>query len=160
LANLLKETSEERESRVLLIRFLSLTDRLLERVLGRIIEGQHQLVARIESLRIIWTSARENLKGIIESLHIGLNNARRKALNAVGMFGSALKAKFDLLSFDVQEGAVGRVLKRLNSILGSLAEIFLGIDAVKEFKDHLEATIDGLKNPSEFITLKDLLEQK
>jgi hypothetical protein len=35
------------------------------------------------------------------------------------MFGKALAAKWELLGFDIKEGAVKRVLKRLNSMLSS-----------------------------------------
>jgi hypothetical protein len=121
----------------------------------------HDLANKLgPQLQRIWTSARSTLKGVIESMRIGLSRARRGALNQIGMFGDALAAKYDLLSFDIQEGAVKRVMKRLNSMLSSLAKVFPALHAVKEFKDHIEATVEGLKQTPEFITLKDLLEQE
>jgi hypothetical protein len=74
------------------------------------------------------------------------------------MFGEALAAKWELLSFDIKEGAVKRVLKRLNSMLSSLSKVFPLLHTVTEFKDHVEATVEGLRDTPEFITLKDLLE--
>ena len=74
------------------------------------------------------------------------------------MFGGSLKAKWDLLSFDIQEGAVKRILKRLNSMLSSLSKVFPSLHAVKEFKDHLEATLEGLREPLRFISFGDLLK--
>lgn len=74
------------------------------------------------------------------------------------MFGDALAAKWELLSFDIQEAAVKRILKRLNTMLSSLSKVFPSLHAVKEFKDQLEATVDGLKNPPEFIMFGDLLK--
>ena len=76
------------------------------------------------------------------------------------MFGEALAAKYELLTFDIKEGAVKRIMKRLNSMLSSLAKVFPALHAVKEFKDHIEATVEGLRQTPEFITLKDVLEQQ
>ena len=113
-------------------------------------------------LRRIWDSARENLKGVIQSIEIGLSRARRTALQQIGMFGDTLAAKWELLSSDIEDGvgALMRILKRLNSMLSSLSNVFRSIDAVKEFKDHLEVTLEGLQNPPDFITLGDLLEPR
>jgi hypothetical protein len=76
------------------------------------------------------------------------------------MFGENLAAKYELLSLDVREGTVKRVLKRINSILGSLATIFQTLHAAKEFKEHIEATVEGLRDVPEIIDLRDLLEQQ
>jgi len=78
------------------------------------------------------------------------------------MFGDTLAAKWELLSSDIEDGvgALMRILKRLNSMLSSLSNVFRSIDAVKEFKDHLEVTLEGLQNPPDFITLGDLLEPR
>lgn len=75
------------------------------------------------------------------------------------MFGDTLAAKYELLRFDIEEGAVKRVMKRLNSMLSSLAKVFPALHAVN-FKDHIEATVEGMKQTSEFITLKDILQQE
>jgi len=111
-------------------------------------------------LQRIWNSARENLRGVIRTIQIGLSRTRRRALQQVGMFGDALAAKWELLSFDIQEGAVKRLLKRLNSMLSSPSKVFPALHAVKEFKDQLEATVEGLKDTPEFITLGDLLKPR
>src|ERR1041385_5763946 len=126
------ESTEERESRLLLIRFLSLTERLLEELPRRFLSKIPNLLNTIyQNLQRIWGGAKKNLIGVIKSIEIGLSKARREALDQIGMFGDALKAKFELLSFDIQEGAVKRVLKRLNSMLSSLSKVFPALHAVK-----------------------------
>ena len=74
------------------------------------------------------------------------------------MFGESLAAKWELLTFDIQEGALKRVLKRLNSTLSSLSKVFPTLHAVKGFKDHLEITLEGLGELLEFISFGDLLK--
>jgi hypothetical protein len=157
-----KESQQERESRLVLNQFLSTTDSVLERLLNRLVlESKEALVhpAR-ELLKQIWLSARERLKAVVQAIHIGLSRTRRRALEQVGMFGDALAAKWALLSFDIKEGALKRVLKRLNSMLSSLSKVFPTLHAVKEFKDHLEVTIEALREPLEFISLGDLLKPR
>jgi hypothetical protein len=132
----IRESQADRESRILLTRFLTITDPLLERMLQRLILDRHRSSNEIGlHLRRIWASARESLKRVIQSIGIGLSRARRAALNRVGMFGEILAAKFELLAFDIREGAVKRVLKRLNSMSSSLAGVFIALDVVREFKD-------------------------
>jgi hypothetical protein len=156
-----KESEAERESRLLLNTFLTITDPLLERLLQDLVLRSDQLAHRgAKQLQRIWNSARENLSGVIRTIHIGLSRARRRALQQIGMFGDALAAKWELLSFDIQEGAVKRILKRLNSMLSSLSKVFPALHAVKEYKDQLEATVEGLKEAPEFIKLGDLLKPR
>lgn len=153
------ESSEERKSRELLLRFLRVTDRVLDRILMRIIEGTKTLEVVASQLRLIWDSARNSLVGVLRTIEIGLSQARRRALKQIGMFAESLFAKFALLEIDIKAGALKRVLKRLNSMLSSLAKVFPALHAVKEFKDHVEATIDGVNDALEFITLRDLLDE-
>jgi hypothetical protein len=101
----------------------------------------------------IWLSARERLKGVIKSISIGLSRRRRRALDRAGMFGDALKAKWELLSFDINEGAVKRISGRLNSMLDSLSDVFPVLHTIKEFKEHIEITVEGLRDTPEIITL-------
>src|SRR6266403_5202931 len=155
------ESESERESRLLLNTFLTTTDPLLERLLERLVLRSDQLAHRGGAqLHRIWNSARENLKGVIRTIQIGLSRTRRRALQRVGMFGDVLAAKWELLSFDIQEGAVKRLMKRLNSMLSSLSKVFPALHAVKEFKDQLEATVESLKDAPEFIMLGDLVKPR
>jgi uncharacterized protein (DUF2267 family) len=152
-----EESHEERESRLLLIRFLLLTDRLLQEMPDRWLARLPNLLNAVhQHLQRIWAGAQRNLRGVIESVRIGLNKARREGLNQIGMFGDALEAKFALVTLDIREGAVRRVLKRLNSMLDSLADIFPALHAVKEYKDHIEATVEGQRDVPEMINLGDL----
>lgn len=157
----IKESLEDRESRLLLIKFLTLADPLLERLLQSLVLDLREIVGRTrQNLQHIWIDAKQHLKGLVDTVTIGLNQARREALKQVGMFGEALKAKFELLTFDIREGVVKRILKRLNSMFSSLAKVFPSLHAVKEFKEHVEATVEGLKDAPEIISLKDLMEQQ
>ncbi|MFY9559881.1 MAG: hypothetical protein WAQ52_06585 [Terriglobales bacterium] len=160
MVELIKESAEDRESRLLLIRLLQVSEQTLDRYLHELAQLQADLQVQFHELTRIWRTARANLRGVIDSIRIGLSLIRRQALIQVGMFGDTLAAKFSLLALDIQEGAVKRVLKRLNSMFGSLAKVFPALHAVKELKDHAEATMDGMKQPLEFISLKDLLEQQ
>jgi len=152
------ESAEERESRHLLNTFVTVTDPVLERLfkglIGESVRLDHDAA---EPLRRMWDSARENLRGVSRTIQIGLSRTRRSALLQVGMFGDALAAKWELLSLDIRAGAVRRVLKRMNSMLSSLSKVFPALHAVKEFKDHVEATIEGMQDMPEFIDLKDVL---
>jgi hypothetical protein len=155
-----KESAEERQSRLLLARFLEISEQTLDRFLHELTRLGSAFETQLRELVLIWRSARASLKRVIEGVRIGLSVARRDALVQVGMFGETLKAKFSLLEFDMRAGALKRVLKRLNSLFSSLAKVFPVLHAVKELKDHAEATMDGLNQPLEFITLSDLLEQQ
>ena len=149
-----RETKDEYRSRMLLVEFLSVSDRVLDRVLGEIAD-LHEIPDEIHvQLSKIWNLAQSRLRSVIESIRVGLNRKRRSLLLEVGMFGEALAAKFELLRFDIQEGSVKRVFMRLNSMLGSLAIVFHALDAAKEFKEHVEATMDRLSHPPEIIDLK------
>jgi hypothetical protein len=158
--NEFKENENERESRFLLNIFLTTADPLLDRLLKRLVLDSKEIVAHKagRQLQQIWKTARERLRAVVQSIKIGLSKTRRKALEQVGMFGESLGAKWELLSFDIQEGAVKRILKRLNSMLSSFAKVYPSLHAVKEFKDHLEATLEGLREPLEFISFGDLLK--
>jgi hypothetical protein len=155
-----KESKQERESRLVLKRFLSATEPVLERVLNQLVlESKEPMAHRAgEYLKQIWASARDRLKAVVQAIDIGLSRTRRRALEQVGMFGDVLAAKWALLSFEIEEGAVKRVLKRLNSMLGSLSKVFPSLQAVKEFKDHVEVTVEALREPLEFISFGDLLK--
>ena|SRR6267378_5499064 len=155
-----RENDEERESRVVLNIFLTTVDPLLDRLLKRLVLDSREVVVRHagRQLHQIWDSARERLRAVVQSIKIGLSKTRRRALEQVGMFGDSLAAKWELLSFDIREGAVKRLLKRLNSMLSSLSKVFPSLHAVKEFKDHLEVTLEALREPLEFISFGDLLK--
>ena len=76
-------------------------------------------------------------------------------LERSGLIGSQLAMKWNLLDLDVIAGFLGRVLKRLNSILGSLAKAIFAVEVLKEFKDHVEISIKDLEASSlDFTTLR------
>jgi hypothetical protein len=152
------ESPEEKESRLTIIRFLGINEGVLDRVLGEITKANPADLERIRILHRLWESAKASLRRVVQSIQIGLSRVRRDALIQVGMFFEDLKDKLSLLEFDIKEAAIHRVLKRLNSMLGSLAKVFPALHVVKELKEHAEATMDALKQPLNFITMSDLLE--
>ena len=84
-----RENEQERESRLVLNRFLTTTDPLLEIVFQRcIIDSKEPLAHRAgKQLHQIWDSARERLRAVVHSIEIGLSKTRRKALEQVGCLG-------------------------------------------------------------------------
>lgn len=76
-------------------------------------------------------------------------------LERVGLIGSQLRMKWTLLDLDLNAGLLGRVLKRLNSILSSLAKAIFVVEVLKEFKDHVEISITDLDAAKvDFTTLR------
>ena len=84
------ESQVERESRLLLITFLTTTDSLLERLLQGLVLDVHELADRMgPQLQRIWRSARLTLKGVIESVRIGLeSHSPRGAQSNWNVWGS------------------------------------------------------------------------
>jgi hypothetical protein len=63
--------------------------------------------------------------------------------------------KWKLLDLDLIGGFLGRVLKRLNSLLGSLAKAIFAVELLKEYKDHIEISIEDLDAKKlDFTTLR------
>jgi hypothetical protein len=153
------ESAEERDSRQTLIHFLGTSEGVLDRLLSEMSKANPNDLEMLRRLHRLWKDARASLRGVIESIRIGFSQPRRRALVRVGMFLEALSDKLALLEFDIKEGAISRVLKRLNSMLGSLAEVFPALHVVKELKEHAEVTMDALKQPLTYIDLSDLLGQ-
>jgi hypothetical protein len=58
-----------------------------------------------------------------------------------GLVRDSLRFKRNMLTAGIKQGVVARVLKIINSILGSLSGAFPFLEAVKEYKDHVEAAI-------------------
>ena len=65
-------------------------------------------------------------------------------LERSGLIGNQLSMKKSLLDLDLKSGFLARVLKRLNSLLGSLAKAIFVVDVIKEYKDHVEISINDL----------------
>jgi len=62
-------------------------------------------------------------------------------VEGVGMTGSWLWWKKQLLDESVKEGTVGRFLKFSNAILGSLSKVIPPLEIVKEYKDCVEGAM-------------------
>lgn len=58
-----------------------------------------------------------------------------------GLVRDSLQFKRNMLSEAIKHGVVARLLKIINSLLGSLTTIFPFLDAVKEYKEHVEAAV-------------------
>ena len=67
--------------------------------------------------------------------------ARRGYNPHAGLVRDSLQFKRNMLTETIKEGVVGRLLKIINSILGSLSSVFPFLEAVKEYKEHVESAI-------------------
>jgi hypothetical protein len=85
-----------------------------------------------------------------------MTDQQREALRNAGLTGPNLQMKWTLLGFDVKRGRVKRIIKRINSILGSLSSVFPVADVIKEFKDQTEASMGDLDDSEGPKSLGDL----
>ena len=69
------------------------------------------------------------------------NDFNWEYLEGAGLVRDPLRFKRDMLTETIKERVVARLLKVINSILGSLASVFPFLEAVKEYKEHVEAAI-------------------
>jgi hypothetical protein len=84
----------------------------------------------------------------IERARDGVKDLNWVYVEGVGMIGQELAFKYDLLKDEVQDGK-GRLkefLKRADSILGSLGTVLPVLEPVKEYKEHVECSIENLDN--------------
>lgn len=64
-----------------------------------------------------------------------------KYVEEAGLVRDSLQFKRNMLTQAIKQGVVGRLLKIINSILGSLSKALPVLEAVKEYKEHVEAAI-------------------
>ncbi|MGA7630364.1 MAG: hypothetical protein WCB11_06335 [Terriglobales bacterium] len=62
-------------------------------------------------------------------------------VEGAGLVRDSLRFKRDMLTQAIKQGVVSRLLKIVNSVLGSLSHVFPFLEAVKEYKEHAEAAI-------------------
>jgi hypothetical protein len=62
-------------------------------------------------------------------------------VEGAGLVRDGLQFKRSMLTAAIKQGVAARVLKIINSILGSLTGVFPFLEAVKEYKEHVEAAI-------------------
>jgi hypothetical protein len=77
--------------------------------------------------------------------------AEWKTLQEVGWTGEQARLKSDVMATVAGQGLLGKVLKLVNSALGSLKVVFIALDPVKEFKDFLEIFLPSGPEPVEYI---------
>ncbi len=109
---------------------------------------------------------RNSIRPLIEEVEseVGLitseTHSRWQALKSLGLTGSSLTLKVTEFFEWFSKGKLKRLLKSLNSILGSLFKVFGQLEPVKEFKDHLEINLDDMDDGDESITQLGLSLQK
>ena|ERR1700687_4967753 len=69
------------------------------------------------------------------------DNFKWEYVEGAGLVRDSLQFKRSMLTQAIKQGVVARVLKIINSILGSLTSVFPFLEAVKEYKEHVEAAI-------------------
>lgn len=65
-------------------------------------------------------------------------------LEGVGLTGEQGRWKLRVLKSVVRGGIVGAILKSINSLLGSLSSALPILEAVKEYKEQVEASVENL----------------
>lgn len=93
-----------------------------------------------------WNEFRADLAKVRGSLRRLSAAAHRRLYNA-GMAGRQLRMKVELFLEDIQSASIGRILKRCDLILDSLKTAFPLLEAVKEYKEHVEASIENQNDP-------------
>jgi hypothetical protein len=66
-------------------------------------------------------------------------------VEGIGLTGRMLDWKRRFLDETVREGGISRFLKVANSFLGSLSKVLLPLEAVKEYKEFVEAALKYLR---------------
>ncbi len=149
------ESDEDKKSKRQLRLFLEVNQQALEQLFealrARLGAVEKETVERLNVLRV---AAFEGQKGVLDFLRRGINSKQRKLLTQIGLFHESLTAKLELLWDCLGNGSLHPILKTLNSILGSLAELFAVLHAVKEFKEMMEVAIDRLGPDADPIVLK------
>ncbi|HXJ96310.1 MAG TPA: hypothetical protein VMT20_26025 [Terriglobia bacterium] len=131
-----------------------LTDVLefIEKLLQVLVERVPEPDAR--QFRRVWDG---EIRGKIQSVKGALTNITSvqddhwKELLDVGWTDESLRLKGDALASAAHKGALAKVLKLVNTALGSLEKVFPVLDPVKEFKEFLEPFFSYESEPAPYI---------
>ena len=100
------------------------------------------------------------MKGTANVLRMGWEDAEASLVRAsaqlreidwryvegAGLTGRQLEMKDRLLRMDVGTGIVGRIIRRLDSIMGSLASVLPVLEIAREYKEQVEISIEDLNS--------------
>lgn len=87
-----------------------------------------------------WNDVEGRLNRAANTLEAQQPDLHWEYLEGVGLVRDSLQFKRDMLT-QAKKGPISRLLKVINSILGSLAKVFGFLEAVKEYKEMIEAAI-------------------
>jgi hypothetical protein len=153
----LLDREEARRTRANLAKLVHVAETVLEKFFNQLrnrqLAGSIAYERLLRSLDRIRTLAFERATSLRKSLAIGLNEDRREALDRYGMFGDELAAKLQFLLDCVRDSSASVILKTLNSMLGSLGQVFGAAEVLKEFKELMEAFLEHLGPGGDPITL-------
>jgi hypothetical protein len=124
--------------------FESLFKVLVEQVLDR--RAQFRRVLNSDILPRL-----QRLRSSLQSIKTD-NDENWKKLHEHGLDGESLRLKYDELEDAAHKGLLGKTLRLSNVVLGSLADVFDFLKAVREFKDVLEQKLSGEPEPFPYIT--------
>jgi hypothetical protein len=91
-----------------------------------------------------WNGFKEAADSVVSSLRDMAGSVWEKLHNA-GLTLGHLKMKWQLFWEDLLSGRLNLILRRMNSILKSLASVIELSECLAEYKEHVEMTIDGLE---------------
>jgi hypothetical protein len=86
-----------------------------------------------------WDDVKERIAKAIHALEH--DNFNWEYVEGAGLVRDSLQFKRNMLTAAIGEGVVGRILKVINSILGSLSGALPILEGVKEYKEHVEAAV-------------------
>jgi hypothetical protein len=92
-----------------------------------------------------WNGFKEAANRVVSSLRDMAGSVWEKLHNA-GLTLGHLKMKWQLFWEDLLSGRLNLILRRMNSILKSLASVIELGECLAEYKEHVEMTIAGLEN--------------
>lgn len=150
-----RETNTERRSRENLRTLIRISQQTLQQVFDELRNRWGERPTRIiENLDVLRVHTFNRVAGTMKRLDIGLSKGLSASLARVGLLAEELRAKLELLWEYLQNGTLAPILKTLNSILGSLADVFGLAEVMKEFKENMEIAIDSLGPEGEPITIR------
>lgn len=119
---------------------------MIEKELKKIVDKQEELF-RKEFLKLFtrdrWVEVEQCFRKAKDMLYS--QNLSWEHLEGVGMTNKNLDFKVSIFEESIREGVVVRILKVMNSLLGSLSRALAPLEFVKEYKEMVEASLSYFK---------------
>jgi hypothetical protein len=107
--------------------------------------GDLLLRTSISALRAGWSGFHEASENVLGRLRT-IRDSLWYKLERAGLTGRQLRMKWELLLDDINANAVGRIVKRIDSLLGSLSTVIRWAEIMKQYKEHVEISMEDLSS--------------